>query len=229
MWARRLREALSRAAGVLPEPRGSVVWTRATRFSEVARGTRVHIAGIARELDRPLTSPVTQRPCLAYRLVVEKPGSRPALDVVGCGPFFLQDGDVMVRVDGPFRVLLHAAFEWDFGDDIQRRIASAIEADRAARARFPSRLETEFAEFVRRNFEPDPELAPPDPLVENYRYFEALVRPGDRITVEGFASVTVEPSGERAGLREPPLLYAVSGTEDSPVLLAFPEPGSLDR
>ena len=70
--------------------------------------------------------------------------------------------------------------------------------------------------------------APPDEIYcQNYRYFEALIRPGDRVTVEGFASVAVHPAGERAGLRAPPLLYALSGTPERPAIVSVPEPGSV--
>ena len=99
MWAGKLRAASSRAVGILPEPRGSVLGTRAARFGEVPHGTRVRILGIARELDRTITSPVDERPCLAFRLVVEEPGWRPVLERTGCTSFLVQDGDVAVRID----------------------------------------------------------------------------------------------------------------------------------
>lgn len=62
---------------------------------------------------------------------------------------------------------------------------------------------------------------------KDYRYYEAMIRPGDRICIEGFASVTVDPAGERAALREPPLLYTVAGTVERPAVVSVPERGSV--
>ena len=77
-------------------------------------------------------------------------------------------------------------------------------------------------------------LAPPEGtsaveefFSKNYRYFEALIRPGDQVAIEGFSSVTVDPTGSRAGLRQPPLIHAVTGMEDHPVIVSLPEPGSV--
>lgn len=227
MWARKLRAASSRAAGILPEPRGSVLGTRAARFEELPHGTRVRIIGIARELDRTISSPVEERPCLAFRLVVEEPGWRPVLERTGCTSFLVQDGEVAVRIDGPFRVLLHTDYAWDFGNDVQRRIARLLDADRRPRRRGESRL----ARLLRVFAAGDQGATHPLPsesdaiYCENYRYFEALIRPGDRVAIEGFAALTVDPAGTRAALREPPLLHALTGTTERPVVVTIPEPG----
>jgi hypothetical protein len=227
MWPRKLRAASSRAAGVLPEPRGSVLGTRAAHFEDVPQGTRVRIIGIARELDRMLISPVDERPCLAFRLVVEEPGWRLVLERTGCTSFLVQDGDVAVRIEGPFRVLLHTDYAWDFGNDVQQRIARLLEADRLARRTRESRFERLLrALSTAENVTVDPKAAETDAIYcENYRYFEALIRPGDRVAVEGFAALTVDPGGARAALREPPLLHALTGTTDRPVTIFVPEPG----
>jgi len=131
--------------------------------------------------------------CLAYRLVIERPGWHKVLDRSDCAPFLAQDGEIVISVRGPFEVVLSAAYQWEFGLDVKRRLDGLL----------------------------------PEAPWKDYRYFEALIRPGDRICVEGFASVTVDPAGERAALREPPLLYAVTGTADWPVAISVPERGSV--
>lgn len=149
---------------------------------------------VARGAERFLTSPVMQRPCIAYRLVVERPGWHKVLDTAACTPFFLaQDGPVVISVRGPFEVVLDTDYEWEFGPDVQRRLTRLLHQ------------------------------AP----WKDYRYYEALIRPGDRICIEGFASVAVDPSGERSALRQPPLLYTVAGTADRPAIVSVPELGSV--
>jgi hypothetical protein len=206
-----------------------VVGTRAASFDRVPHGTRVRIIGIARELDRTITSPVDERPCLAFRLVVEEPGWRLVLERTGCTSFLVQDGGVAVRIDGPFRVLLHTDYVWDFGNDVQQRIARLLEADRLARRSRTSRFENLLRSLAAgENGAADPRGPEIDAIYcENYRYFEALIRAGDRIAVEGFAALSVDPGGARASLREPPLLHALTGTTERPVMVTIPEPGRV--
>jgi len=166
---------------------------RAVRLSSIPNGTRVRLYATARAAHQVLRSPVTEQPCLAYRLVIERPGWHKVLDRSDCTPFLAQDGEIVISVTGPFEVVLNAAYQWEFGLDVKRRLDA---------------------------------LLPRAPW-KDYRYFEALIRAGDRVCVEGFASVTVDPAGERVALREPPLLYAVTGTPEWPAVVSFPEPGSM--
>ena len=218
MWNRRSR-ALGLGGGgwpaasvarPTPDAAGRALGTRAARFGDVPNGTRVRIYGTAREGGALLSSPLLNRVCVAYRLVVEEPGWHSVLERSACAPFLVQDGDVPVSVRGPFIVYHRADYEWDFGNDVQERIArlvdAAVEPGRSARG----------------------QSAPADEIYcRNYRYFEALIRPGDRVTVEGFASVAVHPAGERDSLRAPPLLHSISGTPERPVIVSVPEPGSV--
>ena len=181
---------------------GRALGARAARLTEVPNGTRVRLYGVARAPDAPLTSPVLERPCVAYRLVVDEPAWRQVLERSDCTPFVVQDGDIAVRVRGPFHVLLQVEYQLDFDNAVQRRLAYL---------RDPTGAPALADELHRRN----------------YRYFEALIRPGDRVAVEGFASVTVDPAGDREALREPPLLYTLSGTPDRPTVVSIPEPGSV--
>lgn len=224
MWHRRSRAAsLGGGAGAAlaaPSDAGArVLGTRAARFGEVPNGTRVRIYGIAGEAAGLLASPIMERACVAYRLVVEEPGWHTVLDQAAGVPFVVQDGDVSVGVRGPFRVYLQVDFEWDFDNDVQRRIARLLHLHDEGALQRPSPPSSRPA---RRSSPMTDEI-----YCQNYRYFEALVRPGDRVTVEGFASVTVDPAGTRDGLRAPPLLYTLSGTPERPAIVAVPERGSV--
>ena len=167
---------------------------RAAGLSSIPNGTRVRLYATARAGAGVLRSPVTEQACLAYRLVIERPGWHKVLDRSDCTPSFLaQDGELVISVRGPFEVVMSAAYQWEFGLDVKRRLDALL----------------------------------PQAPWKDYRYFEALIRAGDRVCVEGFASVTVDPAGERSALREPPLLYTVTGTPDWPAVISFPEPGSM--
>jgi hypothetical protein len=166
---------------------------RASRLSSIPNGTRVRLYAVARAAAQTLRSPVLHQPCLAYRVVVERPGWHKLLDRADCIPFLAEDGEIVISVRGPFDVVLSTAYQWEFGLDVKRRLDSLL----------------------------------PGPPWKDYRYFEALIRPGERICIEGFASVAVDPAGERTALREPPLLYTVAGTPDWPAVVSVPEQGSV--
>lgn len=195
----------------VPSLGARAVGTRAAHFADLPNGTRVRIHGSAREGGALVTSPLLRRACVAYRLVIEEPGWHPVLERAACAPFLVQDGDVVVSVRGPFVVFLQVDYEWDFGNDVQERIARLLDATAEDHGR----------------------LAPGDSArvdeiySQNYRYFEALIRPGDRVMVEGFSSLAVHPAGERDGLRAPPLLHSLTGTPERPVIVSVPEPGSV--
>jgi hypothetical protein len=188
-----------------------VMETTASRVADVRRGQRLRVSGTAGELDQTLTSPIGGQRCIAYRLMVDEPGKEPVLEHCACARFLLIDGDISVVVEGPFRPLLHAAYEWEFGNDVQMKLAETIRrvrldsGDRAA------------------------EIDLDETYSRNYRYFEALLRPGDQVTVEGFASGEVDPAGLRASLREPPMRHALAGSPDQPALISLPWPVTAKR
>jgi len=177
----------------LSVPGERALGVRASRLSSIPNGTRVRLYATARPAGPLLRSPVMEQACLAYRLVIERPGWHKVLDRSDCAPFLAQDGEIVISVRGPFDVVLSTEYQWEFGLDVKRRLDGLL----------------------------------PEAPWKDYRYFEALVRPGDRVCIEGFASVTVDPAGERSALREPPLLYAVTGTLDWPAVVSFPERGSV--
>jgi hypothetical protein len=190
--------------------------TSAAALGQVEPGARVRISGIAVELDPPLATPVAAQPCIGYRLVVEEPAWRTVIDRRACARFLLVDAGVSVLIDGPFQILMHADHDWRFGNDVQLRLAQLIAAEGAKVTDPPW-------SFAARDA-----VSEADRIYQtNYRYFEALVRPGDRVIVEGFVSANVSPDGERAGLRAPPMRFALTGSPDHPTVVSLPPPASV--
>jgi hypothetical protein len=52
------------------------------------------------------------------------------------------------------------------------------------------------------------------------RFREAMLLPGDRVTVLGTVSITIDPAGEPSGFRDPPTLRRIVGTDQEPVVLS---------
>jgi hypothetical protein len=183
-----LSQLVGRARG-----RERVLVTTAAQLGDVRAGERVRITGVARALDHLTSAPIGGQPCIAFRLLVEAPAWRRVLERSDCVRFLLVDADSAVVVEGPFRLLLHTDYDWEFGHDVQRRLAELVATDSHEAG-------------VRS---------------QSYRYFEALIRPGDRVTVEGFASAAIAAAGTRAGLRAPPMRYALRGA-DEPTVVSIP-------
>ncbi len=182
-----------------------VLTTTASQLGAVPPGRRVRLTGVAGELGPLMTSPIGGRPCLAFRLLVEEPGWRPVLEHSACTRFLLVDQGIPVSISGPFRVLLAADYDWKFGNDVQLRLGRLIEEQSRQRPRAGGMQEDADAIYQR-----------------NYRYFEALLRPGDRVTVEGFAQVEITPEGTRADLRAPPVRHALTGSPEQPLVVSVP-------
>jgi hypothetical protein len=70
-----------------------------------------------------------------------------------------------------------------------------------------------------RGGQPDDPL-PSRPFAEEMTtYREVLLRPGDRVSVLGRATLEVDPAG-RVSLRAPPMLHWIRGSEARPVIVA---------
>jgi hypothetical protein len=222
--------------------RDQVFETSVSQVALRAPGERLRITGVAAELDGQLRAPIAGTPCLGFRLAIEAAAWRSVLERTECVRFRLTDGEASVIVEGPFRVFLPARFRVDFGNDVQIKLAEEVRhasaARRAARGPQPQNLLAFFKPFTvrlaemmeewdrRRSDEEEDELdrfIPENEYTENYRYFEGLIRPGDPITVEGFASTGVDPAGERSALRATPLRVAIFGSPAEPTLISLPQ------
>jgi hypothetical protein len=217
-----VKKAAQPSQAALPLSRDRVLEVGIARLGQIPTGTAVRITGTVRPLDGLLTSPVEQRPCIAYRLVVDEPGWRQVLDCSGCASFLVVSGGASVMVRGPFSVLLQSDYRWDFGEAVQVRLARLLEASTPVKP--PPRI---LSHLTGGRSYSRPRAVSANTYDQNYRYFEALLRPGMPVIVEGVTSTEIDPMGERATLRDPPLRGAVIASPDRPVTVSLPWPGAL--
>jgi len=163
-------------------------------IAAVKHGDWVKITGSVSPLASLLTSPIREQECIGFRLDVERvDGSAPvAFKRQACGAFSIADDTGIVRIEGPF--LLGLAAAGDFS---------------VMRPRLLDRLEASGA----------PHLG-----LASYRGFafrEALLRPGDRVTV--FGLTFLEPDPTEHAVRSSPLVLRMRGSAGQPVVVAAPE------
>lgn len=165
-----------------------------TPIRELADGDWARVTGKVAALQALQPSPVNQRPCIGYRLVLDTAirgdpanGFAHLLTRESCHPFSISDETGTAVVEGPFVLGL------DFDDSswTERSPALFKVLDDAGISSTPTGL----------------------------RFSEAFLLPGDRVTLLGTVSLVVDPAGERRGFREPPLMRRIIGTERTPVML----------
>jgi hypothetical protein len=165
-----------------------------TPIRELADGDWARVTGRVAALDALAPSPITQRPCIGFRLVVETAvrndpsnGFTPLLTRESCQPFSISDDTGTAIVEGPFLM--------------------GLDVDDSSWTDLPPTL-----------FKLLEEVGAP-PGVTHFRFRECWLLPGDRVTVAGAVSVGVHPAGEPRGFREPPVMRRIVGTDRAPVLL----------
>lgn len=165
----------------------SVKSLRATRDGEWA-----HVVGVAVGRET-LTSPLTGRPCLGYRYVIEAYEEDGSVEVRAedCVSFSLATDGIEAAVEGPFV----------FG-------CSLATVDREARSGL--------RDILRR----EGKAAWADRRDDRLSVREALLSANDQVAVVGQVSLEVHPQGERDSFRDPPTRRIVRGTSERPVLLA---------
>ena len=90
-WANRRDRAL-RLARIVP-------------IAHLKDGRWVMVTGVVGAVEPPMTSPLNQRPCIGFRLLVSQiPGDPPVLKEEECAAFSLEDDTGKVAVDGPFQL-----------------------------------------------------------------------------------------------------------------------------
>ena len=171
------------------------------RLADLRDGDRARVTGIARATDETTTSPIGQRSCIGFHVVVEEKTSGGAganwhtlLVRSHCLPFGLVDGDAEAVVEGPFDLGLDPDDRGDVWSNLPPTLFAMLEE-----ARIP----------LTGHFGRDKE----------FRFREALLRAGDRVSVLGRVSVEPHPYGHRENPRGTPLQCRVSGSDGQPVVI----------
>jgi hypothetical protein len=170
-------------------------------IASLPQGAPTRIIGVVAPRDAMLTSPIERQACIGYHTVIEQGEGewRPILTAAVCGAFLVTDESGTVSVEGPIVIALDP-------DDGAWRFLPATWFDR---------------EFDDSASKLSPALWPRALFSEaqQIRYQEAVLRPGDRVSVLGRATLEIDPAGPRA-LRDPPMLNHIRGLEDEPVIVA---------
>jgi hypothetical protein len=162
-------------------------------IAELKHGEWARVTGVVSAAAPTLTSPIGEEDCIGFRLEVTRPDEgmlSVALRRETCQPFSISDETGKAHVDGPFFLGL------DFGRS------------------------TTVPEYRRRFLE---EAGVPTSGIlfdRRFTYQEVLLRPGDRVSVFGLVFLEPDPTVPAAGLRAPPLVARINGSEDQPVIVA---------
>lgn len=175
----------------------------ATPIAAVKHGDRVRIAG--RVLARgPLrTSPVSEVPCVGFRLTVDAGQQSPSQRVLEQEEF-----DAVVVSDGTGEAVLHAPFRLELDPyDARSENVPQVVVDLVKQA---GANITMFG------------------VLGQVFYVETVLQPGDEITAIGRATVEIDPAGRAPSHREPPVLCRLEGT-DEPVVIADVEAPTVEE
>jgi hypothetical protein len=162
-------------------------------IGDLKHGEWVKVTGIVSPLAPLIRSPVGEHDCIGFRVDVERvDGGQPTVfERQACGAFSVADGSGTVDVEGPFLFGLDAEGNYS---TMRPRLLEALEAAGAA------------------------------PLeIASYRGFafrEALLRPGDRVTVVGQVFLEPDPRANAIGARSPPLALRMTGSRQHPIVIA---------
>ena len=166
----------------------------------------VRVTGRVRAGGDLLRGPVTQRPCVAYHLVIEGDehgGWGSVLELGDARPFTLVDETGEAFID-----VAQSAFLLALVADKSGWTRSGADADapsQAVRALLGS------ADVVADGMFEGP---------RRFCYHEAALREGRRVAVGGQGTREVTPDGARASAREPPQRYVVRGSAEQPLLIS---------
>ena len=185
--------ALRRRHDPRKRARRALEGVRDTPIRDLADGSRARVTGTVAPLHALQPSPVDQRPCIGFRLVVgtairgdPSNGFSQVLTRESCQPFSIADETGTAIVEGPFMI--------------------GLDVDDSSWTDLPPTL-----------FKLLEDAGVPSSLT-NFRFSEAFLLPGDRVTVLGTVAVVFHPAGEPR-LREPPMRSRIVGTDQTPVIL----------
>jgi len=166
-----------------------------TPIARVEDGARVRVTGIVAAYRETTTAPVSGRPCIGFRLVVDQTtnaGPEPVLVREQCDAFWIADGSGRALVEGPSLFGVEPDEPWsNLPPSLYRMLE---EAEVSLRGSFDT-----FREF---------------------QYTEAILAPGDRVNVIGRAQVAIDPAGESQGHRSPPTLRRIVGQRRELIMIA---------
>jgi hypothetical protein len=158
----------------------------------------VRITGVIAPRDALLMSPLGHEPCIGYSTVVEErflAGPwRTVFKAADCGTFLVTDESGTAAVEGPVFIALDPAWTTLPGGVL------ITPAHKLLHEVVSSRVGDDLAD-------------------REIRCQEALLSPGDRVSVYGRARMAVDPAG-RASFRDPPMLNHITGSDDAPVIVA---------
>jgi hypothetical protein len=163
------------------------------------------VTGVISPRDDLVKSPIGGLPCIGFQVVIEgaepfsfahypeTPEGRHVLfEREACGVFTLTDDTGTVVVDGPYRLGL-GPYDGAWADPTPSVFALLQE-------------------------KPVPDALADWPSWRRLRYQEAVLKPGDRVSVLGQPSMEVDRAAV-ASYRDPPILTHIKGTQDEPVLV----------
>jgi hypothetical protein len=173
----------------------------AAKLADVKNGALARVTGIARGLAQTVTSPIGQRSCIGFHVVIEEKSAGAAgndwntlVVRTDCRSFGLIDGDVEAAVEGPFELGLDPDDRGDVWANLPPSVFAILEEEKIP---------------LTGHFGRDKE----------FRFREALLRPGDPVFVLGRVFVEPSPAGDRESPRGTPLRYRISGSAAQPVVV----------
>jgi len=176
--------------------RRAIARMETTPIAALHEGKRAKIRGVVSAREPLLKSPISERPCVGYRIGIDDASHAPDLSwdpLVSredWPSFLVADETGTVAVQGPpFEMLVEPS---DRSEDLPQT-ALALLAQHDVRMRD----------------------------LWSYRKFwfeETLLEVGDRVVVVGRPSLTIDPAG-RGSYREPPQLFVMRGTTDEPIVV----------
>jgi hypothetical protein len=186
-----------------PRARRALGKVKATSIAELEEGAVGRVTGVVAALEAPQASPIAGQPCIGYHVVIsERPSGGsgetwlPVVIRQHCQPFALRDDTGEAVCEGPFLIDVAPA------DGAWAGLPPAVYA-----------LLEEATVSMSGPFGRDKE----------FRFTEALLKPGDRVTIVGRATHDLDPRGRSQGSRQPPTAWHLQGSDKQPVLIADAE------
>jgi hypothetical protein len=175
--------------------RRSIGRMKTTAIAALQAGERAKVCGVVTAREPLVTSPISGRDCVGYRVVIDDTSHDPTLSwdpVVSreAWPSFLvTDETGPVAVQGPLEMLV---WPCSGGETLPAGASALLAADGVR-----------MWDLLRRR---------------TFWFRETLLKVGDRVRVVGRPSLEIDPAG-RGSFREPPRLQFMRGTLDEPVVV----------